>query len=205
MVLLESMKIRMGEEAPQFSLACIDGKTYSLKDFSSAKVLVVAFICNHCPYAQAVWPRLVDLHKKYQDVSVGFVAINPNVGNPYYPEETLPLMKEYAGKFLMIFPYLADPTQEVARAYQAQCTPDIFAYDVDRKLRYHGRVDDNWKDASKVTKHDLDEAISLLLKGELPGEEQHPAMGCSIKWRSESVEKMTLASLERNKTAKPYE
>ncbi len=181
MVLLESLDILMGEPAVDFSLPGTDDKTYALGDFAGAKVLVVVFMCNHCPYVQAVWGRLVKLQEKYMD-GVKFVGINPNY-NPDYPEDSMEKMKEYYEKYGMNFPYLLDETQEVARAYKAQCTPDIFVYDEDRKLTYHGRIDDNWQEEDEVTKRELDEALDVLMKGLRLEEKQFPSMGCSIKWR----------------------
>jgi len=170
----------MGEAAKDFNLLGCDVRRYSLESFKEAKVLVVIFMCNHCPYVQAVWKRLVDLQEKYKEY-VRFVGINPNK-NPEYPEETIEMMAEYYSKYGMNFPYLIDETQEVAMAYKAQCTPDIYVFDEERKLVYHGRIDDNWKDENAVTKKDLDEAISAILGGRNVPEPQYPSMGCSIKW-----------------------
>jgi len=182
MVLLASLKLPMRTPAPDFSLIGIDDQKHSLAEYSKAKVLVVVFTCNHCPYAHAVWPRLVALQEKYKDQSVQFVAINSNY-NPDYPEDSFEKMKEYALKFKVNFPYLQDMTQDIARSFKAQCTPDIYVFGQDRKLAYHGRVDDNWKEPEKVTRHELDDAIVLLLQGKVLSEEQHPSMGCSIKYR----------------------
>lgn len=191
MVLLESDNIPIGTPASDFELEGISfksvdatagvGAKYGLRDFSDSKILVIIFMCNHCPYVQAVWSRLVDLQEKYKDQSVRFVGINPN-NNPDYPEETLEHMQEYYKKYDMNFPYLLDETQEVAREYGAQCTPDVFVYDKERKLKYHGRIDDNWKDPEQVTKYELDEAIQALLNDEKSAEPQNPSIGCSIKW-----------------------
>jgi len=185
MTLLESLNLPLGTSAMDFCLDGSDGKKYSLKDFSNSKVLVIVFMCNHCPYVQAVWKRLVDLQAKYFEKGVRFVGINPNK-NPEYEEETLEKMAEYAEKFQMNFPYLMDEAQNIACAYKAQCTPDIYVYDGKRKLAYHGRIDDNWKDEAKVTRRELDEAISAILSGEKLNDLQYPSMGCSIKWRNQN-------------------
>lgn len=186
MVLLESIKVPLGSPAYDFLLPGIYDKgadaVYSLKDFSSAKILIVVFMCNHCPYVQAVWSRLVDLQARFEDKGVQFVGINPNK-NPDYPEETLEHMAEYFQRYQMNFPYLIDETQEMARKYKAQCTPDIYVYDDQRKLAYHGRIDDNWKEPEKVTKQELAQALEALLRGEKSSENQNPSVGCSIKWR----------------------
>lgn len=171
----------MGMPAPDFSLKGIDEKMYALNDFKGIKALVVVFMCNHCPYVQAQWDRLIALQEKYKDQDVRFVGINPNA-TPDFPEDSFEKMKEYAAKRNMNFPYLVDPTQEVARSYSAECTPDIFVYDGDHKLAYHGRIDDNWKDGGAATSHELDAALEALVNGEKPAEEQIPSMGCSIKW-----------------------
>ncbi|MCC7197828.1 thioredoxin family protein [Candidatus Peregrinibacteria bacterium] len=183
MTLLESLKLKLGLPAPDFKLKGIDNEMYSLASFADKKVLVVVFMCNHCPYVQAVWSRLNVLQEKYTDQAVQFVGINPNVNNPDYAEETFDLMKVYAEKYGMKFPYLEDPGQEVAKLYEAQCTPDIYVYDTDRLLVYHGRIDDNWKDETQVTSRELDAALGLLVAGKKPSDVQRPSMGCSIKWR----------------------
>lgn len=181
MVLLESLKLEMGRDALDFNLPATDGQNYALSDFSDAKVLVIVFMCNHCPYVQAIWDRLVALQDQFADKGVQFVGINPNL-NPKYEEETFDKMKEYFDRYNMNFPYLQDASQEVAREYQAECTPDLYVFNADRKLAYHGRIDDNWQDESAVTKNELAEALeSILVGSELA--EQSPTIGCSIKWR----------------------
>lgn len=181
MALLESTKVPMGSIAIDFVLEGTDRHQYTLRDFEETKCLVVIFMCNHCPYVQAIWGRLVDLQEKYKDRSVQFIGINPNL-NPDYPEESLEKMKDYYEKYKMNFPYLQDSDQSTARAYNAQCTPDIYVYDKDRKLFYHGRLDDNWKNEDEVESRDLDDAISALLEGKALDFDQKPSMGCSIKW-----------------------
>jgi peroxiredoxin len=182
MVLVESIKLPLGTPVQDFALKGIDGNTHSLALHKSAKVLVLVFMCNHCPYAQAVWPRLNALALEFAPLGVQFLGINPNINNPDYGEETFEKMKEYARKFKMTFPYLADDSQEVAKAYRAQCTPDIYVFDKERKLVYHGRVDDNWKEPDKVTRHELKDALKQILAGTAP-EVQNPSIGCSIKWK----------------------
>ena len=181
MVLLESLKVPLGTEASSFTLRGIDGEIHTVEMYKDTKVLVIAFICNHCPYVQAVWTRLVALSEKYID-NVQFLAINSNVNHPDYPDESPEKMKDYAQKYNMKFPYLMDESQEVAKAYKAQCTPDIFVFDSERKLAYHGRIDDNWKEPDKVKYNELDMALDALKNGRKPSENQHPSMGCSLKW-----------------------
>ncbi len=182
MALLESLSLPMGSKVLDFKLEGTDGKKYSLEDFDQAKVLVLVFMCNHCPYVQAIWDRLVELQARFEERGVRFVGINPNTANPEYSEETMEKMQEHYQLYAMNFPYLEDKDQTVALKYQAQCTPDIYVYNSERKLSYHGRVDDNWKDAGAVEKEELADALEALLNGEAVDQLQRPAIGCSIKW-----------------------
>jgi len=178
MVLLHSVPIPLGSPLPNFQLKNTDEKMYTPEDFTHAKVLVIVFTCNHCPYAQAVEKRLLEFHKKYAGKNVQLVCINANDAENY-PDDSFENMqkKKYP------FPYLYDGTQNVARIFQAQCTPDIYLYDENQKLAYHGRFDDNWQDETAVTTHDLEDAVKSLLAGKKPNADQKPSMGCSIKWK----------------------
>lgn len=185
MVLLESEKIPMGSLAPDFSLPGVDGKEYSLSDFSDAKILVVMFICNHCPYVQAVIDRIVAIQDDYADKEVALVAISSNDATNY-PDDGFENMREMAQEHGLNI-YLYDEAQDVARAYKAQCTPDMFVYENVEgqwKMAYHGRIDDNWQDESAVTKHEMRDALDSLLRGDRSSDEQYPSMGCSIKWKN---------------------
>lgn len=165
-----------------FHLKGIDDKLYSLNDFTNKKIIVLIFMCNHCPYVKAVMPRFVTLQKTFSDISVQFIGINSN-DTIAYPEDSFKNMKLFAKEYSLNFPYLLDETQETARKYDAVCTPDIYVYDETRKLKYRGRLDDNWKDETKVTSKDLESAIRLLAEGKEINIEQKPSMGCSIKWK----------------------
>lgn len=172
----------LGSDIIDFSLKGTDEKHYSPGNFIDKDILVIIFICNHCPYVKAVMERIVALQQKYKDRKVQFIGINPN--DPIsYPEDSFENMKHFAGKYKINFPYLADETQETAKRYGAVCTPDIFVYDKKRKLRYRGRIDDSWKDETKVMSRDLDKAIDTLLKDKEIDFEQIPSIGCSIKWK----------------------
>lgn len=184
---MESFSLKIGTPAADFDLRGVDLKKYSLESFKDARILVIIFMCNHCPYVQAVWHRLNDLQGKYKDRDVQFVGINSNI-NPDYPEDSFENMQKYYLEYKMNFPYLEDSSQDVARSYLAKCTPDIFVYDEERKLIYHGRIDDNWKEPEKVSRYDLDSAISTYLDYGRIVEEQFPSMGCSIKWRNNSLD-----------------
>lgn len=177
-----SKGLPIGTEAPPFALPGVDGRIVSLDDFRDAAVLVVVFTCNHCPVAEAYEDRLVTIARDYAPRGVRMVAINPN-DDRGYPEDSLENMKVRAREKGFPFPYLRDDPQDVARAYDAGCTPEPFVFDRDRKLVYEGRIDDDWKDASKVTRHDLREALDATLAGRALPFEPVPAMGCSIKWR----------------------
>ncbi|MBD3330240.1 redoxin domain-containing protein [Candidatus Peregrinibacteria bacterium] len=182
MVLLESFNVPLGTKAPDFMLKGIDDKEYSKIDFADKQVLVIVFMCNHCPYVQAVWERLNALQDRFREKGIQFIGINPNL-NPDYPEEDLEHMKEYAEDYDMNFPYLLDESQNVARDFEAKCTPDIFVYNKSRELIYHGRIDDNWQDEAAVESHDLADFLEAHLNGRDFGRDQVPSMGCSIKWR----------------------
>jgi peroxiredoxin len=182
MALLKSINIPLGTKAVDFCLNGIDGKTHSLTDYDDKDVLVIVIMCNHCPYVQAVDSRLVQLQGKFATRNVQFVGINPN-DDIVYPEDNLENMIKRASEKGYNFPYLRDDDQSIARQYQAQCTPDIYVYDKKRELCYHGQIDDNWQEPGKVTSHDLNDAIEALLEGKKPSPDQHPSMGCSIKWK----------------------
>lgn len=180
---IESTTIDIGTKAADFNLPATDEKNYSLDSFKDSKGLVVAFICNHCPYAQAAWPLLTRLAGEFKEKRIAFVGINPNDEN-MYPEDSFEVMKEKTSEWKINFPYLRDESQEVAKKYGAVCTPDVFVFDKDRKLYYHGRVNDNWQEPEKVTKEELKDALNSLLEGKDPRGNQNPSMGCSIKWKN---------------------
>jgi len=182
MPLLHSKGMPVGTSAPPFALPGVDGNIHSLQSFADAELLVVVFTCNHCPYAIACEDRLIALQSDYQDKGVQLVAINPNdaVG---YPDDSFGKMKERAQAKGFNFPYLRDESQEVARAYDAACTPDIFVFDRDRKLLYNGRIDDNWQESENVTRHELRELLDAALQGKDVDFAHTPSMGCSIKWK----------------------
>jgi peroxiredoxin len=178
----ENTDVPLGTPCPDFRLPSVDGRTVARDDFRDRPVLAVLFICNHCPYVRAVEDRLIALQRQYGPRGVQLVGICSNDPTDYpddRPERLLARSREKAYGF----PYLVDATQDVARAFQAVCTPDIFVYDAERKLAYHGRVDDSWQQPAKVKSKDLAAAFEALLAGLRPSREQHPSIGCSIKWR----------------------
>ncbi|MDH3625950.1 MAG: thioredoxin family protein [Myxococcales bacterium] len=182
MPVMHSKGMPLGTSAPPFSLPNIDGSIRSLESFSDAELLVVVFTCNHCPYAIAAEDRLIELQNDYGARGVQVVAINPNDAKNY-PADSFEQMKVRAAEKGFNFPYLRDESQDVARAYDAACTPDIFVFDRDRKLLYNGRIDDNWQKPNQVTRHDLRVVLDAALKGKTVDFEHVASMGCSIKWK----------------------
>ncbi len=182
-MLKESLPLHLGKDIIPFSLPAADGKGYGPMDFQDKEVLVIIFMCNHCPYIQATIERMITIQTDYAEKGVQLIGINAN-DSEGYPEDSFEAMQAFAEEKGMNFPYLHDESQAVARSYQAQCTPDIYVFDQQRTLAYHGRIDDNWKSPENVTQHDLREALDTLLAGESVTREQKPSMGCSIKWKS---------------------
>ncbi len=173
----------LGSPCPDFLLPGVDGKTWRLDDFQASAVLVVV-MCNHCAYVQAVDGRINALANTFRG-RCDVVGINANDAEAY-PEDGFEAMRSRARSQSYVFPYLRDESQAVAKAFGAVCTPDFFLYDRERKLRYRGRLDDNWKDSDRVTRQELKVAIEALLSGGSIPEPQTPSMGCSIKWKSAS-------------------
>jgi len=180
-MIAQSKELVLGSSAPAFSLLGTDGKKYSIESFNGAKLLVVVFTSNTCPYAQAYESRFIGMQRDYAD-NVRFCAINSN-DEKALPDEGYAQMQARARTRQLNFPYLRDESQRVAQAYGATCTPDIFLYDAQRTLRYHGRCDDNWKEPSQVKRRELVRAIDLLLQGKPIDFEIRPATGTPIRWK----------------------
>lgn len=175
---------QLGTVAPPFALKAVDDRTYTLESFKGSQILVIAFMCNHCPYVIAVQERMNHLAREFLPRGVQLIGINSN-DSVKYPDDSFQAMKLRAAEQGFVFPYLHDETQDVAKAYGAVCTPEFYAYRREGSqfiLRYQGRLDDSWKDPAAVTRRELAEALELLLQGKNPGDAQ-PAMGCSIKWK----------------------
>lgn len=184
MAYTESTMLALGTKAPDFTLPdTISGKMVSLKDIRSDKATVVMFLCNHCPYVIHVNPEIVRIAKDYQTRGVGFVGISSNdVEN--YPQDAPDKMKIVAEKVGYTFPYLYDETQEVARVYDAACTPDFYVFDQHLKLVYRGRLDGaRPKNDLPLTGEDLRNALDAVLAGKPVSERQYPSAGCNIKWK----------------------
>jgi len=179
---LESVDVPLGTTMPKFILQDTNGVVQISDYLTGKKGLLVVFTCNHCPYAKAVWPRMIRLGRDAVARGVNVVAINPNI-HPNYPDDAPAEMAKKVVEWGIPFPYLIDATQNVAHAFDAQCTPDIYLFDAAQKLVYHGRLDDNWQDEAKVTREELKDAIVNLVEGKPIAVKQFPSMGCSIKWR----------------------
>lgn len=184
MVRTPSTMLPLGTEAPGFSLPGLDGQTVSLDDFTDAKAYLVMFICNHCPFVVHVNGELTKLGKDYQQKNVAVVAINSNDVSAY-PADSPENMKTFARESGFTFPYLFDETQDVAKTYQAACTPDFFLFSADRKLIYRGQLDGSRPGNDvPVTGRDLRAALDAILAGKPVSSDQKPSLGCNIKWKA---------------------
>lgn len=184
MSLTPSTMLEVGTEAPSFELPdVVTEEKVSIHDFEDSKALLVIFMCNHCPYVKHIKEALVELANDYPNEELGIVAISSNDVDKY-PDDSPEKMAEEAESFGYPFPYLFDETQEVAKAYRAACTPDLFLFDDERKLVYRGQFDESRPGNDKpVTGGDIREAIDALLEDGTVVENQIPSMGCNIKWK----------------------
>jgi len=173
----------LGSTAPDFLLPATDGRSYALADVHGPRGVLIAFICNHCPYVQAIRERLVRDAIELQALGIGVAAINSNDAAAY-PEDSFDNMRRVALEWKFPFPYLYDESQQVARAYGAVCTPDFFGYDAVLKLRYRGRLDSSGKQARPDAVRELYEAMRLVAAGEPAPQTQHASIGCSLKWKA---------------------
>jgi peroxiredoxin len=184
MALTASTMLPLGSQAPEFRLPDTDGNLVSLGDFRDAPALLVIFLCNHCPYVKHVRHELAKLTREYRDKGVASVGINSN-DVASYPDDRPELMAREKAEVGYPFPYLYDETQEVAKAYQAACTPDFYVFDRDRKLVYRGQMDGSRPGNDlPVTGSDLRAALDAVLAGQPAPEVQRPSMGCNIKWKA---------------------
>lgn len=175
-----SNMLPLGTRAPNFALLdVVSGQLHTLKTGQPA---VVIFMCNHCPYVQHILPKLLEIVPEYQQKGIHFVAINSNdIKN--YPEDAPDKMKSLAQSRKFTFPYLFDETQQIAYQYQAACTPDLYVFDKDHKCVYRGRFDSSTpSNGEPLTGQDLCHALDSLLANKPISDDQHPSMGCNIKW-----------------------
>ncbi len=179
---VESTMLAVGTAAPDFSLPGADGTTHTLASCMGESGLLVAFICNHCPYVKHVFEELTRLGNELPPQGLGMVGIMSN-DIERYPDDGPEKMAETARANGWSFPYLLDEDQSIARAYKASCTPDFYLFDKSGKLVYRGQLDDSRpKSTIPVDGTHLRQAIGNLLMGEAPLKQQRPSLGCSIKW-----------------------
>lgn len=178
----ESTMLALGTQAPAFRLRSFDGKVTALDDLREARGLVVAFICNHCPFVKHIRNEFARFAREYQSKDIAIVAINSN-DTQAYPEDGPEGMSTEASSAGYTFPYLLDDTQAVAKAYHAACTPDLFLFDGQRTLVYRGQFDDSRPGRGTPTGADLRAACDALIGGTEISKQQKPSIGCSIKWR----------------------
>ena len=184
MVRTETPVCDFGRKAVDFDLPGVDGRRYTLADVKGENGLLVMFICNHCPYVQAVRERIVRDVNELRPLGVGAIAIMSNDPSDY-PEDSFENMQKFAAEWRLPMPYVLDETQEVARAYGAVCTPDFFGYNADLELQYRGRLDASRKEAAPAhARRDLFEAMRQIAETGQGPREQIPSMGCSIKWKA---------------------
>ena len=183
MVSLETPVCEFGWPAPDFELPGVDGRRYRLADVRGSAGTLVMFICNHCPYVQAVRDRIIRDCRDLASLGIGSVAVMSN--DPAdYPEDSFVNMQRVAQDFAFPFPYLWDETQAVAKAYGAVCTPDFFGFNADLALQYRGRLDASRKQAAPPdVRRDLFEGMREVARTGFGPREQIPSIGCSIKWR----------------------
>jgi peroxiredoxin len=170
------------ETAPAFDLPGVDGRNHSLDEYADAPVLVLVQLCNHCPYVLAWEGRINGLQREFADRGVRIVAISSNDAVEY-PDDSFDKMIEHARESDYAFDYLYDESQDIARTLGSERTPEAFVFDADRRLVYHGAVDDNREEA-EVTTHYLRDALEAALAGETPPITDTPPVGCTVKWRS---------------------
>jgi peroxiredoxin len=182
MALTAASICNFGWKARDFKLKGIDGKSYALADVRGPKGTLVAFICNHCPYVRAVIGRLVKEATALKKIGIGMIAIMPNDAKSY-PEDSFDNMQRFAQEHGFTFPYVIDETQEIARAFGAQCTPDFFGFNAKDELQYRGRLDDARMSNLPPARRELFEAMTQVAETGRGPQEQTASMGCSIKWR----------------------
>jgi peroxiredoxin len=186
MAVTPSNMLSLGLIAPDFTLLdTVSGKELSLAELKSDKATVILFICNHCPYVIHINKKLAELANHYQALGIQFIAISSNDADNY-PQDGPEMMTQHAQDCAYPFPYLYDEAQEVAKAYNAACTPDLYVFDKDLKCIYRGQFDDSTPgNGNPVSGAKLSEALDLTLKSEtVPADQQRPSQGCNIKWKT---------------------
>ena len=182
MVLLESkITLKTGDSAPDFSLKGIDDQIHSLGSYAQSKGLLIIFMCNHCPYVKAKIDAIKQIHEKFNE-KIALVGINSN-DSIEYTDDSFESMKKVANEKGMKFDYLVDDKQDVAKRYGAVCTPDPFLFDENRKLIFHGRIDNAMNPDATATENTMQDNLAKFLAGEKIEKDFDPSIGCSIKWK----------------------
>ena len=179
---VSSQVLNTGEKSPDFELKGVDNKIYSLKDFDDSNSLLVVFICNHCPYVRARIGDIVNLQSMFKTSDLQVVGINSN--DPNYEGEGFDNMIKFAREYKLNFPYLIDDTQLMAKAYGAVCTPDPFLFDQERRLVFHGRINDALEPEMTPKVSVMENNVRKVLRGEKIEKDFDPSIGCSIKWKN---------------------
>jgi len=179
-----TVSLKTGDDAPKFNLKGTDDNMHSLNDYSKNGLLVI-FMCNHCPYVKAKIDAIKELHNKFKD-QISIVGINSN-DSVKYPDDDFDSMKIVAKEKGLEIDYLIDDTQEIAKKYGAVCTPDPFLFDSDKKLVFHGRIDDAMNPDAKVTEKVMINNIEKFLNGQKIEKDFDPSIGCSIKWKEQQT------------------
>jgi peroxiredoxin len=175
------MSLTLGTEAPSFDLPGVDGRNHTLDEYGDATALALVQSCNHCPYVQAWEGRMIELQREYGPRGFRLVAISSNDADAY-PEDSFDEMRSRAERRGFNFDYLYDEEQSIGRALGAERTPEVFLFDRDRRLVYHGAIDDS-RDDRAVTTHYLRDALDALLEGRDPPVSETPPVGCTVKWK----------------------
>ncbi len=175
--------LKIGSEIPRFKLIGIDDTVHNIDDYNDKRILIVIFSCNHCPYVQAYEDRIKMIQRDYEQKGVQVIAINSN-DDTQYEDDSFEEMKTRAIEKNFNFPYLRDEDQQVALAFDASHTPEIFVFDKSRKLQYHGKIDDNWQDESQVGSRYLRDSLDELLEDKEISIPETFSIGCTIKWKN---------------------
>ena len=179
---MTSNKLKINSILPEFDLPGTDGNIYSSKNFADKKIFIVIFSCNHCPYVQAYEQRIIGLQNEFKESGVQVVTISSNDAVKY-PEDSFEEMKKRAESKSFNFPYLYDKSQEVAKLFGATHTPQVFLFNSERKLKYEGKIDDNWQEPEQVKSKYLRDAILEVLGGKHVSVPETFSIGCTIKWK----------------------
>jgi len=182
---MSTKKLKIGSVLPNFSLKGVDEKIYSLENFKDKKAIVVIFSCNHCPYVQAYESRIIKLQNNFVN-DAAIVAINSNDAEKY-PDDSFEMMKKRSDEKQFNFPYLHDEDQSVAKLFDATHTPEVFLFDAERRLAFHGKIDDNWQTPDMVKSSYLRDAVVEVINGEEVSVPETFTIGCTIKWKKQCL------------------